>query len=421
MKVICFGPGPAFKGGISNYNTSLAKALSGFDGVEVTIVSWIQQYPGIVPRDFKDRVSQKDFLEGTQIRTHYVTNYNIPSSWKSTAELMASLQPDKVIFQWSIAIQGLPIGRIIHHLRKICTCEIIIDLHFVVQKEQSAIDRFFTKMGIKSADSYIIHALKTFEELKSLYPHRKFHLTTNGMRSSSKEATTVIKLFHPIYDLYQPDPDFDAEAFKKQYGLRKKVVLFFGFIRKYKGLHQVIESFARVAAKRDDVSLLICGESFWNTLDPGSLGTKIKKTIFGLAKKILLRSADDESDYRPLEKIEQLGLQDRVVVFNRFIPNEDVHKYFQVSDCVALYYLTATPSGIESLSYNFDLPIIATRVGHFPETIKEGINGYLADENIESMAATMEKMLDHPVDRAGVAAMKANMSWQSYAAAILKG
>lgn len=72
------------------------------------------------------------------------------------------------------------------------------------------------------------------------------------------------------------------------------------------------------------------------------------------------------------------------MVFNQFIPNEDVHKYFQVSDCVVLYYLTATPSGIESLSYNFDLPILATRVGHFPETIEEGVNGYLADEDLKA-------------------------------------
>lgn len=419
MKIICFGPGPAFKGGISNYNTSLAKALADFEGAEVSIVSWTQQYPGIVPRDFKDRVSQMDFLEGTQIRTHYITNYNNPFTWAETARFMADLSPDMVIFQWSIAIQGLPLNSIIRQLKKQCKCEVVIDLHFVIQKEQSAIDRIFTKMGIGGADSYIVHALKTFEELKTLYPSRKFYLSMDGKRSDAADETTVIKLFHPIYDLYKPDPAFDVHAFKQQYGLAEKVILFFGFIRKYKGLHQVIEAFHEVAKKRNDVSLLICGESFWNTLDPGNWATRIKKTIFGLAKKVLLRKADDEADYQPLELIASLGLENRVVVFNQFIPNEDVHKYFQVSDCVVLYYLTATPSGIESLSYNFDLPILATRVGHFPETIKEGVNGYLADETLQSMVETMEKMLDQPIDRTGVAQMKAHMSWKSYAEALL--
>ncbi|MBK7790047.1 MAG: glycosyltransferase [Saprospiraceae bacterium] len=419
MKIICFGPGPAFKGGISNYNTSLAKALATFEGVEVSIVSWTQQYPGIVPRDFKDRVSQMNFLEGTQIRTHYLTNYNNPFSWAETASFMASQNPDIVIFQWSIAIQGLPLNSIIRQLKKKSKCEVIVDLHFVIQKEQSTIDRIFTKMGIGGAHSYVVHALKTFEELKTLYPSRKFFLSMDGSRSVNKEETTVIKLFHPIYDLYKPDPAFDVEAFKKENGLAEKVILFFGFIRKYKGLHQVIEAFNEVAKKREDVSLLICGESFWNTLDPGNFTTRVKKTIFGLAKKVLLRKADDEANYQPLELISKLGLEKRVVVFNQFIPNEDVHKYFQVSDCVVLYYLTATPSGIESLSYNFDLPILATRVGHFPETIEEGVNGYLADEDLKSRVETMEKMLDEPIDRSGVAKMKDHMSWKSYAEALL--
>ena len=231
MKIICFGPGPAFKGGISNYNTSLAKALATFEGVEVSIVSWSQQYPGIVPRDFKDRVSQMNFLEGTQIRTHYLTNYNNPFSWAETASFMASQNPDIVIFQWSIAIQGLPLNSIIRQLKKKSKCEVIVDLHFVIQKEQSTIDRIFTKMGIGGAHSYVVHALKTFEELKTLYPSRKFFLSMDGSRSVNKEETTVIKLFHPIYDLYKPDPSFDVQAFKQKHGLAEKVILFFGFIK----------------------------------------------------------------------------------------------------------------------------------------------------------------------------------------------
>ncbi|MBK8700342.1 MAG: hypothetical protein IPN29_12765 [Saprospiraceae bacterium] len=109
-RVVCFGPGPAFKGGISNYNTSLAKALASQTDVDVSVVSWIQQYPNIVPRDFKDRVSKLDFLEDTQISTKYITNYNNPFSWAETARYIASLNPDIVIFQWSIAIQGLPLA-----------------------------------------------------------------------------------------------------------------------------------------------------------------------------------------------------------------------------------------------------------------------------------------------------------------------
>ena len=418
--IVCFGAGPAFKGGMSNYNTSLAKTFDKL-GEKVHIVSWIQQYPAIVPREFVDKVSRLDFLEGTQIECRYITNYNNPLTYAETAKYIASLNPKKVIIQWSIALQGLPIGRIVRKLKKICDAEVIIDLHFVIQKEQSNLDKNLTKYGITKADSFIVHALKTFEELKELFPKREFNLTYTGERKSGA-ATPVIKLFHPIYDLYQPDPAFDTAEFKMDIGLRENVLLYFGFIRKYKGLHNAIKAFKLVADQRDDVSFLICGELFWNTMDSNSFVTKLKKATFGVAKKIFLGSKEDEKNYNPLKLVDELGLQDRCAVFSEFIPNEDVNKYFQVADAVVLYYETATPSGIESLSYNFDLPILATEVGHFPETIKDGQNGYMAKaEDIESMATTMLRMLDNPVPRENVAKFKESMSWEAYCEAILAG
>lgn len=419
--VVCFGPGPVFKGGLSNYNTSLAKALNERDDCDVNIVSWTHQYPSIIPREFKDKVSAKDHLDGTDISVKYLTNYNNPFSWTETAKYIASLKPSKVIIQWSIAIQGLPLGALIKKVKKLCDAEVIVDLHFVIQKEKSKIDMYFTKRGIKNADSYIVHAMKTFDELKVVFPDKKLYLTKEGDRSTDG-AQTVIKLYHPIYDLYSPDPKFDVAAFKKEHNLKENVFLYFGFIRKYKGLHNTIEAFAKMSKDRDDVSLLICGESFWNTLDSKSFITKLKKGTFGLAKKVLLGSEDDEKDYNPLAMIEELGIQDKVAVFNRFIPNEEVNMFFQASDCVVLYYLTATPSGIESLSYNFELPILATSVGHFPETIEDGFNGYLAKPNdTNDMARVMEKYLDNPLPGENVAKMTEHMSWKNYAEAIMKG
>ena len=102
------------------------------------------------------------------------------------------------------------------------------------------------------------------------------------------------------------------------------------------------------------------------------------------------------------------------------MPNDDVHKYFQVSDCNLLFYLTATPSGVESISYNFKLPSLATKVGHFPETIKDGFNGYLAEpENIDSMVEVMKKSITNPIPRKNVAISAKDFSWHNYAKAIL--
>ncbi len=417
--IVCFGPGPKFKGGISNYNTSLAKSLDKNPGNEVHIVSWTNQYPSIIPREFVDKSSRSDFMEGTNIKIEYLTNYNNPLSWRKTAKYIKSLNPDKVIFQWAISIQGLPMGSIAKWLKRNSEAEIIFDLHFVVQKEGSNIDERFTKMGIKHADTYIAHAYKTVDELKALLPKKEFSVNESGIRSNSS-ATTVIKLFHPVYDLYQPDPQFDVEKFKQELGLKKNVFLYFGFIRKYKGLHNAIEAFKKVTEQRDDVSFLICGEEFWATLDTSKISTRIKRGLFGIAQKLLLKNKESEQEYRPLSLVDELELNEQVVVKNEFIPNEDVHKYFQASDCSVLYYLTATPSGVESLTYNFGLPILATRVGHFPETIKDGFNGYLAEpEDIDSMAEQMLKFLELPLPSENVYKSASKMSWDNYVSAIL--
>src|SRR5665648_802534 len=87
-KIVVFGPGPKFKGGIANYNTSLAKTFDKLHVAEIHIVSWTQQYPAIIPRDFIDRSSKTDLLEGTNIKVHYITNYNSPFSWNATAKLI---------------------------------------------------------------------------------------------------------------------------------------------------------------------------------------------------------------------------------------------------------------------------------------------------------------------------------------------
>tara|TARA_B110000027_G_scaffold91372_1_gene96661 strand:+ start:7263 stop:8537 length:1275 start_codon:yes stop_codon:yes gene_type:complete len=418
-KIVCFGPGPSFKGGISNYNTSLAKALDKFENIEVHIISWTQQYPAIVPREFKDKTSKVDFLDGTDIKIKYVTDYNKPSTWSETVNIILEIQPEIVIFQWYNAQQGLPLSRISKRIKD-KGIECLFDLHFVVPKENSAIDSYFTKMGLKQASNFIIHALTTKEELNILFPKEEFILSTDGTRNNLDKSRYLIKLFHPVYDLFKSQPEFDTTKFKKDNNLNKYVFLYFGFIRKYKGLHNVIRAFKILADNRDDVSLIICGESFWDTLDSKKLSTKLKNFVFGIAKALFFKKKDNEKNYRPLDLIDELGLNDKVMLKNEFVPNEDVHKYFQASDCGLLFYLHATPSGVESLNYNFKLPVIATNVGHFPETIEDGVNGYLARENdIKHMSEQMQRIIKSPINRNNIEKKTKEFSWKNYCKAIL--
>ncbi len=436
--IVCFGPGPKFKGGIAQYNTALARSLKD-EGAEVTIVSWTQQYPAIIPREFVDKSSRNTFLEGYDIPVHYITNWNNPITWKRTAMAIAKLRPDKIIVQWYNPTQGIPLNPILRYLRYYTKAEIIFDLHFVAAKEQSSLDQMLTRLALRKGHSFIVHAYKTAEELKALMPEKEFELSLDGSRSGKRQVDqrqvdqlvnsatansplAILKLYHPIYSLFQPDPTFDKEAWKAQHSLRKHVFLFFGFIRKYKGLHHCIETFAELVKERADVSLMVVGERFWGTVDQRKLSTKLKNIAFGTMKKLFLKKTDDEGAYDPLALIDTLGIRDRVLVVDRFIPNEEVPPYFQAADSIVLFYETATPSGVESLSYNFKLPAVATRVGHFPETITDGFNGYLAEPgNLADMLRVMKASIEKPIPRANVVEATKNMSWANYAKAVLAG
>ncbi|MCB9181263.1 MAG: glycosyltransferase [Flavobacteriales bacterium] len=442
-RVVCFGPGPRFKGGIAQYNTALARALKD-EGAEVTIVSWTQQYPAIIPREFVDKASRSDFLEGYDIPVHYLTNWNAPGTWKKTAKAIAALKPDKVIIQWYNPTQGIPLNTIAKYLRKHTKAEVLFDLHFVAAKEQSSLDTRLTRMALRHGHSFIVHAYKTADELKALMPDGSFEVTLDGHsearslvvgrrsmaahtsglgpKTNDQRPKTILKLYHPIYSLFKPDPAFDKEAWKARHGLKGHVFLFFGFIRKYKGLHHCLRAFAELAKQRDDVSLMVVGERFWQTVDQRKLSTKLKNAVFGTLKKLFLKKADDEQGYDPLALVDELGIRDRVLVVDRFVPNEEVPPYFQAADSIVLFYETATPSGVESLSYNFKLPAVATRVGHFPETITDGYNGYLATPNdLADMVRVMNKAVDQPIPREHVVEATKTMSWANYAKAVLAG
>lgn len=418
-KVVIFGSGPKFKGGFANYNTSLAKAFDKLGDIDVYMVSWSQPYPAIIPRDFVDRTSKTDLLEGTRIKARYLTNFNNPLSWYQTYRYIKDLNPDIAIFQWAISIQSIPLAYIVGKLKRNTNIEVIFDLHFVLQKEESFMDKFLTKLALEKVDTYVAHAYNTANELKALFPTMTFDVNETGLRSRNG-SRTVIKLFHPVYDMFSPDPNFDIAAHKKALNLKENVFLFFGFIRKYKGLHNVIRAFEKVCKERSDVSLLIVGESFWNGSGSNGAFGKLKKVSFDLVRSIFLRKADNEQDYRPLELISELDLSDSVTVINEFVPNEDVHKYFQVSNCIVLYYVTASPSGVESLAYNFKLAALATKVDHFPETIRHGYNGYLAEpEDIDSMAEQMSAIIETPIPPEHVFNTSKELSWENYAKRIL--
>ena len=419
-KIVVFGPGPGFKGGIANYNISLAKAFATQEDTETHIVSWINQYPFFIPRDFKDDKSQTDLLEKSGVSVHYITDYNRISTWQKTYSTILELNPDFVVFQWANPIQAFPISYLIRQLKVNTTIRVIVDLHFCNRKEYTKVVKWLTNYAIIYADAYVVHSYKTAFELKELFPSTNFDLIEGSDNVSNNAGKPILKLYHPIYDMYTPDPLFNVALQKEQLCLRRYVFLFFGFIAKYKGLHNAIAAFAELAKIRDDVSLLIVGESSWQApIDRKR--DRLKRLFSRELRAQFVSRREDELRYRPLDMIDQLGIRDQVAVVNEFVPNEDVHKYFQVSDAIVLFYETATSSGVESIACNFKIPIVATRVGHFPESVKEGITGFLANtDDVSSMTDAMLNIIEQPIPAENIETVYKSMSWDNYARSVRK-
>ncbi|MDR0814552.1 MAG: hypothetical protein LBN37_02240, partial [Bacteroidales bacterium] len=134
-KIIVFGPGPGFKGGIANFSTSLAKAFAGLDDTETHLVSWIKQYPFFIPHNVIDDKSQTDLLEKEGVTVTYSLNYNRFITWRKTYQAIVELNPDFVIFQWSNPIQAFPLAYLIRRLKENTAIRVIADLHFGNRKE----------------------------------------------------------------------------------------------------------------------------------------------------------------------------------------------------------------------------------------------------------------------------------------------
>ncbi|MDR3094705.1 MAG: glycosyltransferase [Bacteroidales bacterium] len=416
-KIIVFGPGPGFKGGIANFSTSLAKAFAGLNDTETHLVSWIKQYPFFIPHNVIDDKSQTDLLEKNGVTVSYTLNYNRFTTWRKTYQTIVEINPDFVVFQWSNPIQAFPLAYLIRRLKENTTIRVIVDLHFGNHKEYANLVKRLTIYTIQYADAYVVHSYKTAFEMKELFPETTFNLM-EGDNCPDNKGKPLLKLYHPIYDMYTPDPHFDVEAQKEQLHLRKYTFLFFGFILKYKGLHNAIEAFAQLAKTRDDISLLIVGESSWQS--PKQRKKKLSRWVSRRIRRWMMSAKEDEGNYRPLDLIEKFDIQDRVTVINEFISNEDVHKYFQVSNAIVLFYdQAATGSGVESIACNFKVPILATHMGHFPETVKEGVTGYLAKpNNLTSMVEAMQNVIEQPISPEDIEDLSKSRNWTNYASTI---
>lgn len=326
MKILLIGPTYPFRGGIAHYTTLLCRALR--EDHEVKFISFKRQYPRLFFPGKTDQDISKHPLRVDNV--NYMIDPLNPLSWLATVRLITEFQPEKLVLPWWASYWALPFWTILTHIKRSLDCEIVFICHNVVDHESQFFSKYAARAVLSKADRLLTHSHDETRKLHDLFgPH------VNGVTA-----------FLPTYAELKVK-EYTPEEAKTELGLTGDVLLFFGFVRPYKGLGILLEAMPAVL-KEKQVTLLIVGEFWW-----------------------------DKKKY--LDQIRNSGLSDHVKIVDRYVPNEEMGQYFAAADLVVQPYISASGSAISQLAYGFDRPVIATRVGSLPEVIEDGQNGRIVE------------------------------------------
>lgn len=314
-KIVLIGPVYPFKGGISHYTGLMCRALK--LRYDVTMISYSMQYPKLLFRK-----EQRDFgNDSFKIDdTEYIINTADIFSIRKAADRINDIAPSLVIIQWwhpyFAPCYQLLIKRLKSRVMFIC--------HNVFPHERFILDRYLTSRTLRKGDYFVLHSSREADELKSIIPDARYMVN-----------------MHPTYSEFK-DVEVETEAVPVD---QASVILFFGFVRPYKGLKVLIEAMESIP---EIVHLNIVGD-------------------FGKAKDEYMHMISDKH------------LTDRISVRDGYVPDREVGEYFERCDAVVLPYLDATQSGIAQIAYAFEKPVIATTVGGLPEVVHDGETGVLCE------------------------------------------
>lgn len=323
MRIVLIGPSYPFRGGISHYTTLLFRHLRRRH--EVRFLSLVRQYPrwlypGQTDLDRSEFAIQED-------GTERVLDPSNPWTWIQAIRRARDFQPDLLILPWWVAFWAPSYATIVPLSKWGRRTKALFLCHNVTPHETRRYDRLLTKWPLRYGDGFIVHSSQDQANLAKLLPH-----------------ALVRRTVHPTYDVFNRY-DISVHDARERLGVSGDMLLFFGFVRPYKGLRHLIDAMPHVLRERD-VHLWIVGE-FWQ--DAGAY----------------------------LAQIQTLGLQDHVHVVNEYVSNEEVGTYFSAADAIILPYVSGTGSGIAQIAYGYERPIVATSVGDLPEIVEQGETGYV--------------------------------------------
>jgi len=325
-KIILIGPAYPYRGGNSLFISHVYDKLK--DDFEVKVYNYKLLYPSLLfPGSTQFDKSNEVIKKAPNER---IINSINPFNWISTAAKIINENADLVVFDWWHPFFSFCHFAISSLIKKKYKNKILFITENVVSHEGKFYEKVLTKLGLANAASFLALSKKVEDELVP-YTSKKVY---------SSEL--------PIYDCYKNNLEVDYKtAFK--FSINDFVILFFGYVRKYKGLDILLEAFPDILKQIPQAKLLVVGE-FYDKPD----------TYF--------------------ELIEKLSLKDKVTMINQFVPNEEVEQYYKAADVVILPYRSATQSGILNVAYGFGLPVVVTNVGGLSEFVQDGKTGVIVPE-----------------------------------------
>ncbi len=308
-KIALVGPVYPYRGGIAHYTSHLASHLEN-NGIEVKIFSFRRQYPQWLYPGESDRDPS---LEAIKSDASYDLDPLYPWTWETSIRKITAYQPDLVLFPWWTTFWGMAFGWMLFRLKKKGVRTAVL-IHNVIPHEAKSWDRLITRKALVQTDHFIVQAQSQKERLLGILPHPEIRMAP-----------------HPVYDQF-PGMRMDPIEARKLLNLPedRPIVLFMGIIRKYKGLHPLIDAIGVIRKKDEPIHLVIAGE-FW----------------------------DPVGEYQ--DQIQNLNLSEHVTIFPGYIPNEKIPILFSASDLLAAPYIGGTQSGVVKLAMGFGLPVFISR------------------------------------------------------------
>ncbi|MEC7863605.1 MAG: glycosyltransferase [Bacteroidota bacterium] len=363
QKVIIIGPAFPFRGGISNFNNALAKAYND-RGDDVTLFSFTLQYPSFL---FPGITQYEDGIPPKNLRIKTLINSLNPFNWIKVANKINKETPDLVIIRYWLPFMSPCLGTIARLLNK--KIKILAITDNVIPHEKRLGDKILTKYFVKSCDAFLTLSESVLDDLT--------HFTTS-----------IFKKFipHPIYDVFGEKISKKDAIKNLELSSDDKYLLFFGFIRKYKGLDLILKAMADERIKALGVKLIVAGEFY-----------------------------DNKNEYTVL--IDTLGIKNQVILHSNFITAEKVKNYFCASDMITQTYKTATQSGVTQIAYHFERPMLVTNVGGLAEIVPNNKVGYVTSKNPNDIADAIVDFYQNNKEEGFVLNTKEEkkrFSWESF-------